>query len=64
MVGKILSRLPQGSTIPWHRVINAARRISLTEGSGAYEEQKRCLEQEEIVFSEAKIKLMIFQWVL
>jgi methylated-DNA-protein-cysteine methyltransferase-like protein len=63
MVGKILSRLPQGSTIPWHRVINAEGKISLPEGSGAYEEQKRRLEQEDIVFSEAKIKLTIFQWV-
>jgi methylated-DNA-protein-cysteine methyltransferase-like protein len=62
MVGKILPRLPQGSTIPWHRVINEAVKISLPEGSDSYEDQKRRLEQEGIVFSGVKIKLKIFQW--
>jgi methylated-DNA-protein-cysteine methyltransferase-like protein len=63
MVGKILSRLPQGSSIPWHRVINAAGKISLPEGSDAYEEQKSRLEQEDIEFCGVKIKLKTFQWI-
>ena len=28
MVGRILSRLPKGSKIPWHRVINSQGQIS------------------------------------
>ncbi|MFQ3324130.1 MAG: methylated-DNA-protein-cysteine methyltransferase-like protein [Pseudomonadales bacterium] len=63
MVGNILSRLPQGSTIPWHRVINAAGKISLPEGSGAYEVQQRRLKQEGIEFNGSRIKLKIYQWV-
>ena len=33
MVGKILSRLPEGSKIPWHRVVNAAGKISFPTDS-------------------------------
>jgi methylated-DNA-protein-cysteine methyltransferase-like protein len=63
MVGKILSRLPQGSAIPWHRVINAAGKVSLPEGSDGYEVQQRRLKQEGIGFNGSRIKLKIYQWV-
>ena len=45
-VGYILKTLPQGSTIPWHRVINSKQRISFNEGSDAYLRQKSRLEDE------------------
>lgn len=62
MVGKTLSHLPQGSAIPWHRVINAAGKISLPEESDSYVKQQQRLKQEGIEFNGAKIKLKTYQW--
>lgn len=48
-VGKLMGRLPKGSTIPWYRVVNSQRKISLAPGP-AYERQKRHLVEEGIEF--------------
>ncbi len=52
-VGRTLSQLPEESALPWHRVINAGRRISLPAGSPGYLEQKQRLLSEGIDFSPA-----------
>jgi methylated-DNA-protein-cysteine methyltransferase-like protein len=62
MVGKILSRLPPNSTIPWHRVINAAGIISLPDGSEAYRLQKERLLLEGVIFNGTKVNLKNFKW--
>jgi methylated-DNA-protein-cysteine methyltransferase-like protein len=62
MVGKILSRLPPGSTIPWHRVVNAAGTISLPAGSESYRLQKERLLLEGVIFKDIKVNLKQFQW--
>lgn len=62
LVGRLLSRLPEGSTVPWHRVINASGRISMPPGSRAYHRQKQRLEQEGIVFAGERIRLKLYQW--
>jgi methylated-DNA-protein-cysteine methyltransferase-like protein len=46
LVGRVLRDLPSGSKLPWHRVVNAAGRSSLT-GSSA-REQRRRLEREGV----------------
>lgn len=46
-VGKILSELPDASTIPWHRVTRAGGKIAFTEGSARYREQVRRLQSEQ-----------------
>jgi methylated-DNA-protein-cysteine methyltransferase related protein len=56
-VGRLLRELPEGSLLPWHRVINAQGRLSLPIDSPGYREQKRLLPLEEIVFFIEKIKL-------
>ena len=48
LVGKTLSGLPADSKLPWHRVVNASLRISLT-GSGR-ERQVRRLQSEHVEF--------------
>jgi methylated-DNA-protein-cysteine methyltransferase-like protein len=45
-----LRRLPTGTRIPWHRVINAQGRISLPEGSASQLTQRERLEAEGILF--------------
>ncbi len=62
-VGTLLSRLPAGSKIPWHRVINAAGGISLPEDSGGFSRQQRLLKKEGVMFSASgRISLARFRW--
>ena len=48
-VGWALRDVPEGSDVPWHRVVNAAGCISLANPRGAAE-QRRLLELEGVVF--------------
>ncbi|GEA59169.1 MGMT family protein [Vibrio comitans] len=60
-VGAILSNLPEGSALPWHRVINSKGEISL-KGEDLQRQKSRLVE-EGIVFSAAgKVKLRQFRW--
>lgn len=48
-VGRTLAALPSDTRLPWHRVINAAGRISFAPGTEAFEHQRSRLEAEGIV---------------
>ena len=62
-VGMALRRLPAGTRIPWHRVINAQGRISLPEGSASQLTQRERLEEEGILFRvNGSIDLHRFGW--
>lgn len=62
-VGRALKVLPGDSRIPWHRVINAAGRISFPAGSEAYERQRQRLESEGVEFKlNGAIDLARFRW--
>lgn len=61
-VGYILKTLPQGSTIPWHRVLNAQGKLSFPENSEAYREQKQRLLAEGVVFTDHRVSLRKFLW--
>lgn len=45
-VGQLLSRLPEGSQLPWHRVMNAQGRIAFTSNDPRIERQLNDLAQE------------------
>jgi methylated-DNA-protein-cysteine methyltransferase-like protein len=60
LAGRALRDLPEGTELPWHRVINAQGRISLSEDSSSYQEQKRRLAMEGIQFNNNKINLRIY----
>lgn len=60
MVGRILSELPEGSGLPWHRVINAQGKLSFPLDSRAYCTQKSLLMQEGVEFVKDKIKLSVY----
>ena len=60
-VGGVLKRLPKGSKLPWHRVINRLGTISLTGDN--FDRQKNALEKEGITVSaEGKIDLKRYRW--
>src|SRR5690606_34934489 len=60
LVGHVLRELPEGSSLPWHRVINAQGKLSLPEQSASYKEQTRRLQQEGIEITRGKINLKRF----
>ena len=62
LVGNVLSQLPAGSTLPWHRVINSRGELSFPQGTPRYQKQKELLESEGVVFLNSKIKLTVYRW--
>jgi len=62
LVGKILSGLPADTSLPWHRVINAAGKISMPQGSDSFNEQKKRLLAEQVLVCGKSIKLSQFRW--
>lgn len=60
-VGGVLSRLPEGNTLPWHRVINRHGTISL-QGDRLFR-QRDALEAEGVEVSDAgEIDLGQYRW--
>ena len=60
-VGSVLKKLPKGTALPWHRVVNAKGEISFPEGSDGYLRQKCLLEKEGIVFVGKKLSLKTYR---
>lgn len=62
-VGYALHLLPDGSEVPWHRVVNAGGRISLHSGPTLRAIQRHLLECEGVAFGEdGRLDLSRFQW--
>lgn len=66
LVGYALSALPDGTAVPWHRVINAQGRLSLERsGLSAGLTQRMRLEREGIrVDAAGRVSLSKFGWRL
>jgi methylated-DNA-protein-cysteine methyltransferase-like protein len=62
MVGRILSNLPKGTKLPWHRVINAAGKISLGEDNPSFKIQRARLQEEGVVLNNNRVSLKKFNW--
>ena len=62
MAGYALHHTPVNASLPWHRVINAAGRISLPPNSEGCREQKRRLEAEGVTFISGRVDLARFRW--
>ena len=56
-VSQAMSWAPRNMKLPWHRVINAAGKISIPEDSPWHERQKSLLQEEGVVFLNGKIDL-------
>ncbi|MDF2183113.1 MGMT family protein [Neptuniibacter sp. CAU 1671] len=61
-VGRCLSRLPEDSQLPWHRVINAQGRISFADLTPAFIEQSQRLRAEGVQVEQGRIRLREYQW--
>jgi methylated-DNA-protein-cysteine methyltransferase-like protein len=62
LVGYALHAVAEGSSIPWHRVLNAQGRISIRGSASATVTQRVRLEQEGVRFAAGRVKLDEFGW--
>ena len=63
LVGYSMHALPADSDVPWHRVVNAAGRISMrSDGMGHDELQAQLLAREGIRFVGGAIPLRRYRW--
>jgi methylated-DNA-protein-cysteine methyltransferase-like protein len=61
-VGRALSQLPDGSILPWHRVIGAGGRISLAPGTVSGEEQRARLRAEGVTIRNNRVDMQRHGW--
>jgi methylated-DNA-protein-cysteine methyltransferase-like protein len=62
-VGYALSALDIDASVPWHRVVNAAGRVSLrSSGSGGAMVQRMRLEQEGVTIRGGRVPLGEYRW--
>ena len=64
LVGYAMHSLPAESDVPWHRVVNAAGKISIRgDGLGHDELQAHLLAREGIRFKDGAIPLARYRWL-
>ncbi|MBD8491825.1 MGMT family protein [Pseudomonas syringae] len=61
-VGRTLSQLPEGSTLPWHRVLGAGGRISLAAGTPSGDEQRARLRAEGVTVRNNRVDMQRHGW--
>ena len=62
-VGYAMRTLPPDSGVPWHRVVNAAGRISRRRDPDGEWLQRALLEAEGVVFKDLdRLSLKLYQW--
>jgi methylated-DNA-protein-cysteine methyltransferase-like protein len=62
-VGYALHHLPDGSDVPWHRVINARGEISPRSTSDSHELQRMLLEEEGVALDlRGRVALKLYRW--
>ena len=62
-VGYAMHALPKGSSVPWHRVINARGEISRRRRPGGELSQRMLLEREGVRFdARGRVALTRLQW--
>lgn len=63
LVGYAMAALPDGTRVPWHRVVNAQGRVSPRATRGADSLQRALLEREGVRFdASGRIELARFGW--
>jgi len=56
-VGRVLSQLPEGSALPWHRVLRADGTLAFAEGSASRQEQVQRLHAEGILLQNGRVNM-------
>lgn len=61
LVGRVLAELPAGSRLPWHRVVNAAGRLS-PRASGTSEQRRRLAREGVALSGSGRLDLARLRW--
>lgn len=61
-VGRLMSQLPDDTTLPWHRVIAAGGRLSLPAGTAAGHEQRVRLRAEGLTIVNDRVDMRRHGW--
>ena len=61
-VGYAMKKLPPGSKLPWHRVVNSQGKLSFPRDSRQYQAQKKRLEAEGVVFINGRFPMRKYGW--
>ncbi len=62
LVGRWLGELPNGTDLPWHRVVNSQGRLAMPSGSPTDLEQQRRLQGEGVIIDHRRVDLRRFGW--
>ena len=61
-VGYALRHLPNGHSVPWHRVITTSGKIAFEKGSDAFNEQAKRLMMEDVAILEGRVDMQKYRW--
>ncbi len=61
-VGFTLRQLPEGHTLPWHRVVQASGKIAFDKDSPQFEEQRNRLMMEGVSVLSGRIDMNMYRW--
>lgn len=61
-VGRTLGQLPEGTRLPWHRVLAAGGRLSLEAGTPSGDLQRHLLREEGIVILGDRVDIRRYGW--
>ncbi|MGV8844674.1 MAG: MGMT family protein [Pseudomonas sp.] len=61
-VGHILSQLPEDTKLPWHRVLSASGRLSLSVDSPSGAEQRVRLQDEGVLILNQRVDMRVHGW--
>lgn len=62
LVGWALRNAPEGTVLPWHRVLRADGRIAFPEGSESHARQVRLLARERVAVAQGRVDLARYGW--
>ncbi|QIB51249.1 MGMT family protein [Pseudomonas sp. OIL-1] len=62
LVARWLAQLPEGSSLPWHRVVNSRGQLSLSPCSPAGVEQRHRLQSEGVPIINHRVNMARFGW--
>ncbi|MDX1515377.1 MAG: MGMT family protein [Woeseiaceae bacterium] len=61
-VGFVLRHLPDGSDVPWHRIVRSDGRIAFDRDSAPFAEQRRRLIMEGVRVTAGRVDMSEFRW--
>jgi methylated-DNA-protein-cysteine methyltransferase-like protein len=61
-VGRVLSELPNGTKLPWHRVMGAGGKITLPMARHGKEQRRRLLREGVAVSASGRVDLRLCGW--